>query len=57
MKKKIASGLSAALLITSLCGCNSSSMDSGNIQEKEFVPSLDTSTKTTIEVKGSWSNF
>ncbi len=57
MKKKIASGLSAALLITSLCGCNSSGMDSGNIQEKEFVPSLDTSTKTTIEVKGSWSNF
>lgn len=57
MKKKIASGLSAALLITSICGCNSSGMDSGNIQEKEFVPSLDTSTKTTIEVKGSWSNF
>lgn len=57
MKKKIASGLSTALLITSLCGCNSSGMDSGNIQEKEFVPSLDTSTKTTIEVKGSWSNF
>lgn len=48
MKKKIASGLSAALLITSLCGCNSSGMDSGNIQEKEFVPSLDTSTKQRL---------
>lgn len=57
MKKKIASGLSAALLITALCGCNSSGTGSGNIQEKEFVPSLDTSTETTIEVKGSWSNF
>ena len=56
MKKKIAVGLSAVLLVTTLCGCDNTTADSSNVQ-KEFVPSLDTSTKATIEVKGSWSNF
>lgn len=57
MKKKIAVGLSAVLLATTLCGCGNANADSSNVQEKEFVPSLDTSAKATIEVKGSWSNF
>lgn len=57
MKRKIAMGLSAVLLATVLCGCNNTTTDSSDVQEKKFVPSLDTATKATVEVKGSWSNF
>lgn len=57
MKRKIAMGLCAFLLAVTLCGCNNTTADSSNVQDKEFVPSLDTATEAMIDVKGSWSNF
>ncbi len=45
------------LLTATLCGCNNTEADSNDTQDSKFVPSLDTSTKATVNIKGSCSNF
>lgn len=47
--------LSAALLTG--CQAAAPAASSATAEASSFVPSLDTSTTTTIEVRGSWSNF
>ena len=55
-EEKIAMGLSSVLLAVTLCACGTTA-GSGETAEKEFVPSLDTATKASIDIKGSWANF
>ena len=58
MKKKMMIALSVLTALTmTLAGCGSSQAESTATEGGAFTPSLDTSTKATLNFVGSWGNF